>query len=433
MINIKLEHNKCQQGKPTQLGLMLEITAPVAPVLEAAKQKAKSIIFVVDRSGSMAHGPLEMVKETILETLPRLKSDDLISVISFDDEATVDVPLRTVADHNMAEVTKIVAALRDGGSTNLELGYKTALEEAKKAPTGVETSIILLSDGHANSGEVNPQVLGKLATAATEHFISTSTIGIGQSYDENIMSALADGGNGNHVAAIELAEAVDGLQAEIDGLLQKTMVDVKIKIALGPDFSGKNSNIIAGRRMKKWKLSHGRVESTLGDVASGEQKNVVFDLILDSHELAEPGVKTGVKVDLEYTDVLTGKKVTDSQTFDVDLVSAEEWVEPVRDEDIVAELKLVRLQQVKDQAMRLYDQGKDKEADALLEAAGIDLDIFMNTTNLSPRQLKRMKSESTNLMSYMLMDDLNIKKKRLNEHTNRSARDRKDFRDKDSE
>jgi Ca-activated chloride channel family protein len=381
----------------------------------------------------MAHGPLEMVKETILETLPRLKSDDLISVISFDDEATVDVPLRTVADHNMAEVTKIVAALRDGGSTNLELGYKTALEEAKKAPSGVETSIILLSDGHANSGEVNPQVLGKLATAATEHFISTSTIGIGQSYDENIMSALADGGNGNHVAAIELAEAVDGLQAEIDGLLQKTMLDVKIKIALGPDFSGKNSNIIAGRRMKKWKLSHGRVESTLGDVASGEQKNVVFDLILDSHELAEPGVKTGVKVDLEYTDVLTGKKVTDSQTFDVELVSAEEWVEPVRDEDIVAELKLVRLQQVRDQAMRLYNEGKDKEADALLEAAGIELDLFMNTTNLSPRQLKRMRGESTNLMSYMQMDDLNIKKKRLNEHTNRSARDRKDFRDKDSE
>ena len=247
------------------------------------------------------------------------------------------------------------------------------------------------------------------------------------------MSALADGGNGNHVAAIELAEAIDGLQAEIDGLLQKTMLDVKIKIALGPDFSGKNSNIIAGRRMKKWKLSHGRVESTLGDVASGEQKNVVFDLILDSHELAEPGVKTGVKVDLEYTDVLTGKKVIDSQTFEVELLSAEEWVEPVRDEDIVAELKLVRLQQVKDQAMRLYDQGKDKEADALLEAAGIELDRFMDTSNMSPRQRKRMQGESTALLSYMMMDDLNIKKKRLNEHNNRSARDRKDFRDKDSE
>ena len=433
MINIKLEHNKCQQGKPTQLGLMLEITAPVAPVVEATKQKAKSIIFVIDRSGSMANGPLEMVKQTILDTLPRLKSDDLVSVISFDDDVTVDVPLRTVSDHNMTEVAKTVAALRDGGSTNLELGYKAALEEAKKAPSSIETSIILLSDGHANSGEVNPQVLGKLATAATEHFISTSTIGIGQSYDENIMSALADGGNGNHVAAIELAEAIDGLQAEIDGLLQKTMLDVKVKIALGPDFSGKNSNIIAGRRMKKWKLSHGRVESTLGDVASGEQKNVVFDLILDSHELAQPGLKTGVKVDLEYTDVLTGKKVTDSQTFDVELVSAEEWVEPVRDEDIVAELKLVRLQQVKDQAMRLYDQGKDKEADALLEAAGIELDRFMNTSNMSPRQRKRIQGESTALLSYMMMDDLNIKKKRLNEHNNRSQRDRKDFRDKDSE
>lgn len=433
MINTKLEHNKCQQGKPTQLGLMLEITAPVAPVVEAAEQKPKSIIFVVDRSGSMAHSPLEMVKETILETLPRLKATDFVSVISFDDDVNVDVPLKAVADHNMAQVTKTVAALRDGGSTNLELGYKTALEEAKKVPTGIETTIILLSDGHANSGEVNPQVLGSLATAATEHFISTSTIGIGQSYDENIMSALADGGNGNHVAAIELAEAVDGLQAEIDGLLQKTMLDVKIKISLGPDFLGKNSNIIAGRRMKKWKLSHGRVESTLGDVASGEQKNVVFDLILDSHELAQPGVKTGVKVDLEYTDVLTGQKVTDSKTFEVELVSAEEWVEPVRDEDIVAELKLVRLQQVKDQAMRLYDQGKDKEADALLEAAGIELGRFMDMSNLSPRQRKRLQGESTSLMAYMSMQDLNIKKKRLNEHNNRSQRDRRDFRDTESE
>jgi hypothetical protein len=247
------------------------------------------------------------------------------------------------------------------------------------------------------------------------------------------MSALADGGNGNHVAAIELAEAVDGLQAEIDGLLQKTMLDVKIKIALGPDFSGKNSNIIAGRRMKKWKLSHGRVESTLGDVASGEQKNVVFDLILDSHELADPGVKTGVKVDWEYTDALTGQKVSDTQTFEVELVSAEEWVEPVRDEDIVAELKLVRLQQVRDQAMRLYNEGKDKEADALLEAAGIELDRFMDASNLSPRQRNRLMGESTSLKLYMSYQDLNIKRKRLNEHTNRSARDRKDFRDKDSE
>ena len=131
MINARIEHNKCQQGKPTQLGLMLEITAPVAPVLEDTKQKAKAIIFVVDRSGSMAHGPLEMVKQTILETLPRLKSDDLISVISFDDEASVDVPLKTVAEHNMSKVAKTVSALRDGGSTNLELGYKTALVEAK--------------------------------------------------------------------------------------------------------------------------------------------------------------------------------------------------------------------------------------------------------------------------------------------------------------
>jgi hypothetical protein len=83
--------------------------------------------------------------------------------------------------------------------------------------------------------------------------------------------------------------------------------------------------------------------------------------------------------------------------------------------------------------MRLYNEGKDKEADALLEAAGIELDRFMDTSNLSPRQRNRLMGESTSLKLYMSYQDLNIKRKRLNEHTNRSARDRKDFRDKDSE
>jgi Ca-activated chloride channel family protein len=234
---------------------MFEITAPAAPVNEATTHKTKSLVFVIDRSGSMSGGPLEMVKSTILDTLPRLNPEDYISVISFDDEAKVEVSLKQVKAHDMARVAKQVSRLQSGGSTNIELGYRTALNEIASLPRGIETSIILLSDGHANAGITNPVELSQIATKATEHFVSTSTIGIGQSYDENLMGALADGGQGNHIAAIELAEAVNGLQAEIDGLLQKTMTDVRFTIQLGPDFLGRKSNIIAGRRMKKWNKS----------------------------------------------------------------------------------------------------------------------------------------------------------------------------------
>lgn len=433
MINTRLEHNKCQVANPTQLGLMFEITAPVAPVNEAATHKTKSLIFVIDRSGSMSGGPLEMVKSTILDTLPRLNPEDYICVISFDDEVKVEVPIKPVKSQDMNWVTNQIARLQPGGSTNIEAGYKAGLVEATTLPRGIESSIILLSDGHANAGITDPAELGRMATKATEHFISTSTIGIGQSYDENLMGALATGGQGNHIAAIELAEAVNALQAEIDGLLQKTMTDVRFSIQLGPDFLGRKSNIIAGRRMKKWNKHFGSVDAVLGDLSSGQQKNVFFELVLDGHELSAPGIKHGIKVSYEYFDVLTGATVSKSETFEIELVSAEEWVEPVRDPEILAELKLVRIQEIQKQAFELYQQGKEREADALLEAAGIDLREFMNNTNLGVRGMRRVMNQADSLMAFSSMQDINIKRKRMNEYRSRVQRDQDDFRDKDNQ
>ena len=425
MIKLRKEHDKCQQGKPTQLGLMLEITAPAAPVVAATQHKTKSIVFVVDRSGSMAGGRLDVVLNTILETLPRLHPEDYIAVVSFDDQAIVNVALNQVKNHNMAEVIKSVKNISAGGSTNLEAGYRLGLEQAKSAPSGIETTIILLSDGQANQGNVDPVALGQLATQATEHLVVTTTMGIGSGYDENILSAMADGGNGNHIAAVKQGEALDGLQAEIDGLLLKTMLEVNFEITIGPDFLGSKTNIIAGRRMKKWNKTHGHVQTLLGDVAGGEEKNVVFDLILDGHDMAAPGIKQGVKVAWEYIDAISGDKISNSETFEVELVAADKWVEPKRDNDIVGELKAVRMQQIWDEAERLFDEGRMAEANALLEAAGKDLQDFMARNHLGDRTSMRLMQSSEMFMNMAYEGDINYKRKMMKEFKNRQMRDRK--------
>jgi len=430
MIQLRKEHDKCQQGKPTQLGLMLEITAPAAPVVEATQHKTKSLVFVVDRSGSMAGERLDVVINTIVETLPRLHPEDYISVVSFDDQAIVNVKLKQVKEHKMADVIKSVRNISAGGSTNLEAGYRLGLKEATKVPSGIETTIILLSDGQANAGETNPAALGQLATQATEHLVVTTTMGIGGGYDENILSAMADAGNGNHIAAIKQGEALDGLQAEIDGLLLKTMLEVNIEITIGPDFLGKQTNIIAGRRMKKWNKTHGRVKTLLGDVAGGEEKNVVFDLILDGHDMAAPGLKQGVKVEWDYIDALTGNKISNSETFEVELVAADKWIEPERDKDIVGELKAVRMQQIWDEAERLFNQGRQTEANALLEAAGRDLQDFIANNRLGHRTSMRLQESSMLFMNSSFEGDMNVKLKMMKEYKNRQLRDRKS-RDQD--
>jgi Ca-activated chloride channel family protein len=386
---------------------------------------------VIDRSGSMGGGRLEMVKNTILDTLARLNRDDYLSVVTFDDDAIVDVPLTKIANLDLRAVRNTIAALQTGGSTNLERGYRFGLAQAANSPEGVEATLMLLSDGHANAGVVDPEALGQLAAAATEHFVTTTTLGIGSGYDERILDAMADSGTGNHIAALELPEAVAGLQAEIDDLLMKTMTDVRVRIELAQTFMGEPNNIRKVRHLRKFRFSGDVAEVELGDLSSGEEKNVVFDLTLKPLAGVGPSKQHGFFVGWEYTNAITGEKVHGREHIEVELVDPQDWVEPVRDEDIVAELKSIRLQDVRDRALALYQAGREQEADELLRAAGEELQQFMDSSlYMSDRNRARMFSQSTEFANFATMSDMNEKQKRIRESRSRVNRDKGDFRDK---
>jgi Ca-activated chloride channel family protein len=433
MINVKFEHQSCQKGTQTSLGIMFEITAPVAPVVETSiTRKPRSLIFLVDRSGSMGGGRLEMVRQTILDTLPRLHHDDLLSVVTFDDSARVEVELQSVGSMNRAEVIRKIEELQTGGQTNLEQGYRVALAEAAKSPSGIESTVLLLSDGKANAGVTDPVQLGQLAATATEHLVSTTSIGIGKGYDESVLGAVADSGNGNHIAALELDEALRGLQAEIDDLLSKTIIDFEFQIQVIEPFIGPETKIRKTRYLRKF-VSRGSVaDGKLGDLSSGEEKNLVFEITLDHQDLGS-NIESLPAIDYtyHYFDVVAGELKDGSGTLDVALIDPSVWIEPARDEDILAELKAIRLQDVRERAFELYRQGREQEADDLLTAAGEDLMRFIESSSmLSDRTKLRMSAQYDEVMGFATLDDANIKRKRLGEARNRSMRDKDNFRDR---
>jgi len=433
MINVKYEHQSCQKGTQTSLGIMFEITAPVAPVVETSiTRKPRSLIFLVDRSGSMGGGRLEMVRQTILDTLPRLHHDDLLSVVTFDDSARVEVELQSVGSMNRAEVIRKIEELQTGGQTNLEQGYRVALAEAAKSPSGIESTVLLLSDGKANAGVTDPVQLGQLAATATEHLVSTTSIGIGKGYDESVLGAVADSGNGNHIAALELDEALRGLQAEIDDLLSKTIIDFEFQIQVIEPFIGPETKIRKTRYLRKF-VSRGSVaDGKLGDLSSGEEKNLVFEITLDHQDFGS-NIESLPAIDytFHYFDVVAGELKDGFGTIDVALIDPSVWIEPARDEDILAELKAIRLQDVRDRALELYRQGREQEADDLLTAAGEDLMRFIESSSmLSDRTKLRMSAQYDEVMGFATLDDANIKRKRLGEARNRSMRDKDNFRDR---
>jgi Ca-activated chloride channel family protein len=58
--------------------------------------------------------------------------------------------------------------------------------------------LILISDGLANRGIVNPDRLGKMAAGAVHKEFAVSTVGVGEEFNEFLMTTIADRGAGNY-------------------------------------------------------------------------------------------------------------------------------------------------------------------------------------------------------------------------------------------
>jgi len=83
------------------------------------------------------------------------------------------------------------------------------------------------------------------------------------------------------------------------------------------------------------------------------------------------------------------------------------------------------MQQIWDEAERLFDEGRVGEANALLEAAGKDLQDFMARNHLGDRTSMRLTQSSEMFMNMAYEGDINYKRKMMKEFKNRQMRDRK--------
>jgi Ca-activated chloride channel family protein len=397
MMEIKIEYNCLKAEEKSALGLMFEVTAPESPADETeVAREPKGIVFVIDRSGSMGNGRLDLVKQSIIDMLPRLGADDYLSVVTFDDSALVELALTQIKSANLADLRTKIAAIQTGGSTNIEAGYRYGLAEAAKAPAGVESTLVLLSDGEANQGVTDPVQLGQLAAAATEHLVTTSTIGIGEGYDETILDAMSVSGTGNHFAAFRLEEAVDGLSDEIDGLLKKTIANLKIEIEAIGEFNGSDFKVRKVNYLRDFKTFPGRATANLGDLASQEEKNFVFEVTLPGVKVSETSLLQAINVKYEYEDLILARKVTGGQTFELEVATENDYVVPAKNEDIVVELKALRLQDIKEQAIALMREGRELEARELIQQAGKEFEQLLDDMKyMSSRNYSRMMSQQS--------------------------------------
>jgi len=142
-----------------ELTLLVELTAPT-PATTTIRQPA-TLQVVLDRSGSMAGDRLEGAKAALIALVDRLDPADNLGVVAFDNQVQIVVPAGPLT--NKAAVKQAIAEVDAGGSTDLSAGYLRGLQEARRVCGPGGAALLLVSDGHANAGVVDPVALGKVA------------------------------------------------------------------------------------------------------------------------------------------------------------------------------------------------------------------------------------------------------------------------------
>jgi Ca-activated chloride channel family protein len=221
-----------------QLSLLVELTAPAAlPSAAAGERGPRTLVVVLDRSGSMSGSRLDGARRALLDLVDRLDPVDNFGLVTFDNHVQIVVPAGPMADK--PAIKQRIAAIHSGGSTDLSSGYLRGIQEATRAlgtsdRPGRGATVLLISDGHANAGVTDPTTLGGVAATAAGHRITTTTVGFGLGYDEALLGAIAAGGNGNELFAETADDAVAAIAGELDGLLAQTAQAASVLVRMSP-------------------------------------------------------------------------------------------------------------------------------------------------------------------------------------------------------
>lgn len=203
--------------------------------LEGQAKPHSNLVFLIDTSGSMEQvDKLPLLLNSFRLLLDTLRPDDTVSIVTYAGSAgTVLEPTKA------SEKAKILAALDGlsaGGSTAGAEGIRQAynLAERNFDKAGVNR-VILATDGDFNVGIADPRELQDFVERKRQSGVYLSVLGFGAgNYNDALMQALAQNGNGNAAYIDSLAEARKVLVDEATSTLFPIANDVKIQVEFNP-------------------------------------------------------------------------------------------------------------------------------------------------------------------------------------------------------
>lgn len=245
------------------------------PKTEAPKA---NLVFLIDTSGSMnAPDKLPLLRNSFKLLLSSLKPDDTVAIVTYAGSAgTVLEPTR-VADRN--KILSALERLNAGGSTAGAEGIRQAYQLAERQidSAGVNR-VILATDGDFNVGISDTGELKSFIERKRESGVTLSVLGFGRgNYNDELMQALAQNGNGNAAYIDTLSEARKVLVEEAGSTLFTIAKDVKLQLEFNPATVSEYRLIgYETRLLNREDFNNDKVDA--GDIGAGHTVTALYEI-----------------------------------------------------------------------------------------------------------------------------------------------------------
>jgi Ca-activated chloride channel family protein len=364
--------------------LLVRLKAADLTGIDKQRRAPVDVAFVLDRSGSMSGEKLALVKEAVAVAIGQLREEDKTALVIYDHEVETLQRLEAATPRVKTALRLALQGVDAGGSTNLSGGWLTGCDALAngigdtEGPVRIRRSL-LLTDGLANVGITRTDELTKHAHELRRRGISTTTLGVGLDFDEDLLAIMAEAGGGNFQFIGRASELRAFFERELGELLTVVAAGLSISLTLPHGVRARLVNGFPVDRQGK------TINVELGDLPATDELNLIFSIRVEAGTHSSEHLATLHAV---WSDPATDSR----RSFDLTLpplrLADHATVEATpADSDVAEQAALQRAAVEQREAMRLDRQGRYAESRVRMAAASQALSAAPPTASVMAMKL----------------------------------------------
>lgn len=201
-----------------------------------ASDRPLNLVLLLDNSGSMERADRVATVQAALRVLAgKLQPHDRFSLVTF--ARTPRIWFDGISGDQAAARMDETGPFAPEGGTNLEEALNQAYATAHRhfLPNG-NNRVVLLTDGAANLGNIDPAALQANAVRNRQQGIALDCFGVGwEGYNDDLLEVLSRNADGRYGFLNRPEEAGSEFAAQLAGALQVFASDVKVQVQFNPD------------------------------------------------------------------------------------------------------------------------------------------------------------------------------------------------------